>query len=128
MREALYYEKLDKKKVKCRLCPYECMIADGGRGACGVRTNKDGVLYTEVYGKTTGIALDTIEKKPLYHYHPGEHILSLGTKGCNFHCGFCQNWHISQGLDAPTQDITSGQAVEKAKRLGSLGIAYTYNE
>jgi len=126
--EALYYEKLDKKKVKCHLCPYECMIADEGRGACGVRTNKDGILYSEVYGKTTGIALDPIEKKPLYHYHPGEYILSVGTKGCNFHCDFCQNWNISQVLDAPTTDITSEQIIKKAKEIRSFGIAYTYNE
>ncbi|MDP3804905.1 MAG: radical SAM protein, partial [Candidatus Omnitrophota bacterium] len=128
MREALYYEKLGNKRTHCHLCPNECVIPDGGHGACGVRINKDGVLYTEVYGKTTSVALDPIEKKPLYHYHPGEHILSLGTKGCNFHCDFCQNWHISQELDSPMQEITSAQAVEKAKTSGSFGIAYTYNE
>ena len=128
MHEALYYEKLDGKKVHCHLCPYNCMIADGGKGACGVRVNKDGTLYSEVYAKTTGIALDPIEKKPLYRYHPGEHILSLGTRGCNFHCAFCQNWQISQELDAPTQAITSEEIIERAKALKSFGIAYTYNE
>jgi len=128
MTEALYYEKLDKKRVHCHLCPNECVIPDAAHGACHVRVNKNGTLYTEVYGKTTGIALDPIEKKPLYHYHPGENILSLGTKGCNLHCDFCQNWHISQELDAPTQDITSAEIVEKAKSRGSFGIAYTYNE
>ena len=128
MKEALYYEKLDKGRVQCHLCPYECFIADGKKGACGVRINKDGVLYSEVYGKTTGIALDPIEKKPLYHYHPGEKILSLGTRGCNFACDFCQNWHISQELDAPTQNVTSEDVIEKAKGYNSFGIAYTYNE
>jgi len=128
MHEALYYEKLAAGKVHCRLCPHECVIAEGMKGNCGVRENKDGLLYSLVYGKTTGIALDPIEKKPLYHYHPGEYILSLGTKGCNFHCDFCQNWHISQVLDAPTENITSEEAVKKAKALGSFGIAYTYNE
>ncbi len=128
MHEAMYYEKLDGKRVKCHLCPYNCAIADGGNGACGVRVNKEGTLFSEVYGKTTGISLDPIEKKPLYHYHPGEQILSLGTKGCNFHCTFCQNWHISQELDAPTQSITPEEVVEKAKALKSFGIAYTYNE
>jgi pyruvate formate lyase activating enzyme len=128
MHEALYYEKLDHNKVHCRLCPNECLIPDGSRGACRVRINKLGTLYTEVYGKTTGIALDPIEKKPLYNYHPGEHILSVGTKGCNLRCDFCQNWHISQELDAPTEDIASLQIVEKAKSLKSFGIAYTYNE
>ncbi|MDO8524981.1 MAG: AmmeMemoRadiSam system radical SAM enzyme [Candidatus Omnitrophota bacterium] len=128
MREALYYEKLDHKRVQCRLCPYNCPIADDGRGTCGVRINKGGILYTEVYNKTTSIALDPVEKKPLYRYHPGEFILSLGTKGCNLHCQFCQNWHISQEIDAPTQDITSARIIEKAKAAGSFGIAYTYNE
>ncbi|MDD5136099.1 MAG: AmmeMemoRadiSam system radical SAM enzyme, partial [Candidatus Omnitrophica bacterium] len=109
MHEALYYEKLEAQKVHCHLCPYNCVIPDNGRGACGVRVNKAGVLYTEVYNKTTGIALDPIEKKPLYHYHAGEYILSLGTRGCNLHCQFCQNWHISQEIGAPTQDITSQQ-------------------
>jgi len=128
MKEALHYEKLEAKKVNCHLCPYECTIASGRKGACGVRVNKDGILYSEVYGKTTGIALDPIEKKPLYHYHPGEHILSIGTKGCNFHCDFCQNWHISQVLDAPTTDITSEEVIRKAEQVKSFGIAYTYNE
>jgi pyruvate formate lyase activating enzyme len=128
MKEALYYEKLDGAKVHCRLCPYNCIIQDSKHGACGVRINKSGALYTEVYGKATAIALDPIEKKPLYHYHPGEYILSLGTRGCNFHCDFCQNWNISQELDAPAKDITSEEAIAKAKELGSFGIAYTYNE
>lgn len=128
MKEALHYEKLEAKKVNCHLCPYKCTIAPGRKGACGVRVNKDGILYSEVYGKTTGIALDPIEKKPLYHYHPGEHILSIGTKGCNFHCDFCQNWHISQVLDAPTTDITSEEVIRKAEQVKSFGIAYTYNE
>lgn len=128
MHEALYYEKLSEDKVRCRLCPYGCTISGGMKGACGVRINRDGTLYSEVYAKTTGVALDPIEKKPLYHYHPGEHILSIGTKGCNFHCDFCQNWRISQVLDAPTKDITPDEVIAKAKKLGSFGIAYTYNE
>lgn len=128
MKEALYYEALDKSRVHCHLCPNECVISDGKRGACGVRINKAGTLYSEVYGKTTGVALDPIEKKPLYRYHPGERVLSLGTKSCNLRCQFCQNWQISQQLDAPTQDITSDEVVEKAKSLGSFGVAYTYNE
>lgn len=128
MKEALYYEKLDRARVHCHLCPNECVISDGTSGACGVRKNKSGILYSEVYNKTTGLSLDPIEKKPLYHYHTGEQILSLGTKGCNFHCLFCQNWHISQEIGAPTQEITSGQVIEKAKLCKSFGIAYTYNE
>lgn len=128
MKEALYYEKLDNKKVHCRLCPHECMIADGKRGFCGVRVNSAGTLYSEIYGKMTSMALDPIEKKPLYRYHPGEYILSLGTKGCNFRCDFCQNWQISQEMDARLEEITSDQIIRKAKELKSFGIAYTYNE
>lgn len=128
MKEALYYEKLDGKRVKCHLCPYECLISDGMKGACGVRVNKNGILYSEIYGKVTSIALDPIEKKPLYHYHPGENILSLGTKGCTLHCSFCQNWHISQDLNVHTEDITSEEVVSRARAAKSFGIAYTYNE
>lgn len=128
MKEALYYEKLEGTKVQCHLCPYNCVIQDSKRGSCGVRINKTGKLYSEVYGKTTSVSLDPIEKKPLYHYHPGEYILSLGTKGCNFHCDFCQNWHISQDLNVPTKDISSPEIIGKAKEAGSFGIAYTYNE
>ncbi|MFA5146670.1 MAG: AmmeMemoRadiSam system radical SAM enzyme [Candidatus Omnitrophota bacterium] len=128
MHEALYYEKLDSGKVHCHLCPNECIVSDRMRGACGVRVNKGGTLFTEVYGKTTGLSLDPVEKKPLYRYHPGEYILSVGTRGCNFHCGFCQNWHISQELDTPTEDITPEGIIRRARELRSFGIAYTYNE
>ena len=128
MKEALYCESIGSSRIHCHLCPNECIISDGKRGNCGVRINKGGVLYSEVYNKTTGISLDPIEKKPLYRYHPGEEILSLGTRGCNLHCLFCQNWHISQELGAPTQEITSAQVVDKAKLIKSFGIAYTYNE
>ena len=128
MKEALYYEKIHGKRVHCHLCPYECQISLGGKGACGVRQNIDGTLYSLIYGKTTGIALDPIEKKPLYRYHSGEQILSLGTRGCNLHCDFCQNWHISQEVDGPMENITSEEIIERAKALRSFGIAYTYNE
>ena len=128
MKEALYCESIGSSRIHCHLCPNECIISNGKRGNCGVRINKGGVLYSEIYNKTTGISLDPIEKKPLYRYHPGEEILSLGTRGCNLHCLFCQNWHISQELGAPTQEITSAQVVDKAKLIKSFGIAYTYNE
>jgi len=127
LKEALYWEKKDKA-VHCLLCPHDCKIVNGLTGVCGVRQNIDGRLYTLVYGETTSVALDPIEKKPLYHYHPGEYILSLGTKGCNFKCPFCQNWAISQELEAPTQKITPQWVVDKAKECKSFGIAYTYNE
>lgn len=128
MKEALYYEKRGAGMVRCLLCPHRCSIASGSRGACGVRLNRDGTLYAENYGRTTGIALDPIEKKPLYRYHSGERILSLGTRGCNLSCSFCQNWHISQDRSAPTEPITPQEAVRRSRDAGSFGIAYTYNE
>lgn len=128
MKEAAYYEKLANKIVHCHLCPNECIIRDGKVGSCGVRINDGGKLFTAVYGKMISMALDPIEKKPLYHYHPGEYILSVGTKGCNFHCTFCQNWSISQDRNVLTEDITSKEIIEKAKSADSFGIAYTYNE
>ncbi|MEA3561003.1 MAG: AmmeMemoRadiSam system radical SAM enzyme, partial [Candidatus Omnitrophota bacterium] len=88
----------------------------------------DGLLFSEIYNETTSVAMDPIEKKPLYHFHPGKSILSLGTRGCNFDCLFCQNWQISQNPRAYTKTITSREAVEQAKKLNSFGIAYTYNE
>jgi len=128
LHEALYYEPRDGKAVHCRLCPKNCVIADGSAGFCRSRANRGGKLYSLIYGKTTGISLDPIEKKPLYHFHPGEQILSLGTRGCNLACIFCQNWRISQNPQALTQDITSQQVIDEALRQKSFGIAYTYNE
>lgn len=127
MKEALYWESTDGK-IKCHLCPHECTIANDKMGICGVRKNIDGKLFSLVYGEATSIALDPIEKKPIYHYHPGEYILSLGTKGCNFKCPFCQNWTISQDMDVPTEKVTSESIVKEAKQCKSFGIAYTYNE
>lgn len=128
MKEASYYEKLEDRAVRCRLCPHECVIADGKRGSCGVRVNRAGTLSAENYGRTTGISLDPIEKKPLYHFYPGTRILSLGTTGCNLRCAFCQNWSISQDRSVPTREITPREVVAKARAANSFGIAYTYNE
>ena len=127
MKQAAYWDKLDGGKVGCRLCPHRCTIADGHTGLCGARANREGVLYSEIYGQVTSVAMDPIEKKPLYHFCPGSNILSLGTRGCNFACQFCQNWSISQ--ERPhTTPLTSEAAVATAQREGSVGIAYTYNE
>ena len=127
MKEARYYEKLDGGKVHCSLCPNNCVIADGKRGACRVRKNEGGTLYSLIYGNVTSVAMDPVEKKPLYHFHPGREILSVGTLGCNLGCLFCQNYAISQG-EAPTQGLRPGQAVAAALQHNSIGIAYTYNE
>lgn len=128
MKEALFYESLPDEKVKCLLCPHYCVISPQKEGFCRSRQNQGGRLYSLIYGKITAIALDPIEKKPLYHYHPREYILSIGTKGCNLTCLFCQNWTISQDSQAVTEDISSEEIIRQAKQVKSFGIAYTYNE
>jgi pyruvate formate lyase activating enzyme len=127
MHEASYYEKRDGGNVQCFLCPHHCLIQPGARGRCQARENQNGTLVSLNYGRVTSMAMDPIEKKPLYHFHPGREILSLGTFGCNFKCPFCQNWQISQDLPA-TQRLTSDEAVAAAQEAGSVGLAYTYNE
>ena len=128
MKEALFYETLSDNKVKCLLCPQACIIPPEKSGFCGVRQNQKGKLHSLIYAQITSVAQDPIEKKPLYHYHPGEYILSLGTRGCNLACLFCQNWSISQRPDAPLEKISSEEIVKQAKGCKSFGIAYTYNE
>lgn len=130
MKEALFYEKLDSSKVRCLLCPHECVLSQDGTGVCRARRNTGGRLYSLNYSCVTSLALDPIEKKPLYHFHPGSLILSAGTFGCNFKCSWCQNWTIAH-KDARTMEMTPGElsgiAREYASR-GSIGVAYTYNE
>ncbi|MCQ9207927.1 MAG: AmmeMemoRadiSam system radical SAM enzyme [Omnitrophica bacterium] len=127
-KESVHCELLGAGKVRCLLCPHYCLLKKGQTGKCGVRKNEYGRLFSLVYGEATSIALDPIEKKPLYRFHPGSSILSLGTKGCNLKCPWCQNWSISQDLSSATQKITPREIVARAKQLDSLGIAYTYNE
>jgi len=84
MKEALFYIKLNDKYVKCLLCPHECIIPEGKSGNCGVRRNRESVLYAETYNTISALNMDPIEKKPLYHFYPGKNILSVGSYGCNF--------------------------------------------
>ena len=125
--EASYYEKLGDGRVQCHLCPRECLIKDGKRGFCRARSNYAGELYSDVYEHILACHLDPIEKKPLYHFHPGRLILSVGTRGCNQRCDFCQNWEMVES-DAPGTYITSEEIAGMADRGGSIGVAYTYNE
>ncbi len=127
MKEALFYEKLNEKKVRCNLCPHGCTIANGSSGICLIRKNVDGVLFQTSYSEISSINLDPIEKKPLYHFYPGSDILSIGTNGCNLTCAYCQNFSISRNI-TPRQSILPETLVEIAKKEGSIGIAYTYNE
>ncbi len=127
IKEALFYEK-NGSDVKCLLCPHNCKVLPGKSGICGVRSNHDGILKTEIYGMVTGSSLDPIEKKPLYHFYPGSSIFSIGTRGCNMKCPYCQNWHISQNLKARASYYSPQQIVEAALNSNSIGIAYTYSE
>ncbi|MCL2211711.1 MAG: AmmeMemoRadiSam system radical SAM enzyme [Treponema sp.] len=114
--------------VNCNLCPNNCEIKSGGFGICGVRGNKNGKGIIPFYGFITALAVDPIEKKPLYHFKPGSKILSLGFAGCNLHCPFCQNWHISQNTDVHGKWMQSGEVISAALREDSPSIAYTYSE
>lgn len=128
MKEALFYEKTAEGTVACRLCPHLCEgIAEGKAGRCRVRKNVGGELVSLVYGEVTSVNLDPVEKKPLYHFHPGSDILSIGTWGCNFRCEFCQNWQLSQ-QEVSTEPFTAEGIARLAGRNGSIGVAYTYNE
>lgn len=132
MKEALYYTKLENQTVRCELCPWFCVLKPGQTGNCKVRNNENGKLLTHVFNKVAAFGVDPIEKKPLYHFHPGKNILSIGEVGCNLHCSFCQNYGISQCFASEFsgfQDITSVQLVAKALGIPqNTGIAYTYNE
>lgn len=128
---AKFWEKgPSEDSVRCTLCPRVCVIAPGEVGYCNGRKNFDGELYTIVYGEVTSSNPDPIEKKPLYHFHPGSRVYSMSTAGCNFECKHCQNWRISQSgvEEIGTQKIEPEEAVENAKRMDCQGIAYTYGE
>lgn len=124
---AKYYEKLDNKLVRCHLCPVNCKIKPAKRGICQIRKNDNGELVADAYGEAVSLALDPIEKKPLYHFYPGKPILSTGPNGCNLRCPFCQNWQISQEK-VPTQYISPEKLVELGGQRGSIGVAFTYTE
>jgi pyruvate formate lyase activating enzyme len=133
VKEARFWEAADGRVVNCRLCHQHCAISPGRRGLCGVRENRDGRLFSLVYGHPAAINLDPIEKKPLYHFLPGSLAFSLGTCGCNFHCQHCQNCEISQArgramafLGQP--GLPPGEVVDRAQASGAASIAYTYTE
>jgi pyruvate formate lyase activating enzyme len=131
-KEALLWESMDKKRVHCHLCAHECRIADAGYGICGVRQNVDGVLFSNVYGRVIAAHVDPIEKKPLYHFLPGSTSYSIATVGCNFKCGFCQNWQISQVSirdDSVSEHVVRPeQIIDQAQKNHCASISYTYTE
>jgi pyruvate formate lyase activating enzyme len=127
VQEAAYYEQ-QGDTIKCLLCPHYCQLDEGDTGLCQVRKVENNKLWATSYGRVSSVAVDPIEKKPLYNYHPQSQILSLGSIGCNLSCQFCQNYQIAQELDIPTKQLSSQEAVELAKQKESFGIAYTYSE
>lgn len=132
LKEAMFYEKLEESTVSCHLCPHHCKINESKRGICGVRENKDGVLYSLVYGKMVARAIDPIEKKPLFHFYPGSTSFSIATVGCNFRCKNCQNFDISQMPKDEKrivgEDISPPEIVAAAKHYNCRSISYTYTE
>lgn len=127
IRDALYYRALENARVQCTLCPANCRLKPDQRGICRSRFNDGGRLKTDNFGETVTIAIDPIEKKPLYHFHPTADIMSIGPNGCTLSCRHCQNWEISQEK-ARTVFISPEQLPKLAGQHGSIGIAYTYTE
>jgi pyruvate formate lyase activating enzyme len=157
LHEARFYEKLTGGRVLCTLCPHRCRIGDRHRGACAIRFNDHGSLYSLVYDRAVSLEMDPIEKKPLFHFFPGSRAYSIATVGCNLSCAYCQNWVVSQlpkdvfprvldaGEDLGTaqrerpqlaalanavggERVTPAEIVNLAHDTGCLSIAYTYTE
>ncbi len=126
LKEAAFYQSIADDKLQCLLCPAECKLAEGQVGICG-RFPKQGKLYTDNYGEAVTLAVDPIEKKPLYHFCPTANIVSTGPNGCNLGCLHCQNWTISQSKTHTTY-IDPRSLVEVAGQHGSIGVAFTYTE
>jgi pyruvate formate lyase activating enzyme len=133
LREAEFYKKR-KDRIICELCPHKCSLRDNEIGICGVRVRKGDKLFTLVYNRAASIAVDPIEKKPLFHFHPSKNILSIATPGCNMFCRFCQNYTLSffEGKGKTERIFGEEYSLEElvliAKKHNSIGIAYTYNE
>jgi pyruvate formate lyase activating enzyme len=131
--EALLYEKLEDRRVRCILCSHRCVIAEGKRGICHVRENEGGILRSHVYGRLIAQHIDPIEKKPFYHFLPGSLSYSIATVGCNFRCRFCQNADIAQfpadrGGAILGDSVKPKEIVKAAERAGCRSLSYTYTE
>ncbi|MHA1269763.1 MAG: AmmeMemoRadiSam system radical SAM enzyme [Candidatus Helarchaeota archaeon] len=131
LKETIFYEKLENSRVKCEVCPHFCVIMPEKTGFCRTRINKDGVLYSNIYGLVSAMAVDPIEKKPLFNYYPGSYIFSISSVGCSFKCLNCQNWHISQTTydNYPhLKELSPEQIIKLTLKNGCKLIAFTYNE
>ncbi len=126
---ARWWKPQKDKKLKCFLCPRECLLEDEQRGFCFLRQNQSGELKTS-YGVISTLAIDPVEKKPLYHFYPGTQTLSLGTVGCNLGCSFCQNWQISKPTDLSflSKQASPSMIAKTAKERSCQSVAFTYNE
>ena len=125
-----YWHLLDDGRLQCDLCPRDCKLHEGQRGACFVRARQGKQLILSTYGRSSGFCIDPIEKKPLNHFYPGSSVLSFGTAGCNLACKFCQNWDISKSRDMDRlMDQASPQAIAaEALKYGCKSVAFTYND
>lgn len=116
-------------KTQCNICPRNCILNEGQSGFCQIRKNIGGEIVMTSYGYNTGLSVDPIEKKPLYHFYPSSKILSFGTLGCNMGCQFCQNWHISKSKADPKINHTEPEKIVSiAQELGCESVAFTYND
>ena len=125
--KAAHFTRLDDGKVECNLCPLQCVLTEGKSGICRSRFAQGGELFTQNYGELVTLAVDPIEKKPLYHFYPGHQILSTGPNCCNLGCRHCQNWSISQQVTR-TRYVSPDELVALALRGDSIGVAFTYTE
>ncbi|QJR10372.1 hypothetical protein DSM104443_01430 [Usitatibacter rugosus] len=125
-----WWRTLDDGRVQCDLCPRECRLHEGQRGACFVRARVGDAMVLTTYGRSSGFCIDPVEKKPLNHFLPGSAILSFGTAGCNLACKFCQNWDISKSrdMDRLMDEASPGAIAQAAVRSGCRSVAFTYND
>jgi pyruvate formate lyase activating enzyme len=125
-----YWHLLDDGRIQCDLCPRDCRLHAGQRGACFVRQRVDDQMVLTTYGRSSGFCIDPIEKKPLNHFYPGSSVFSFGTAGCNLACKFCQNWDISKSREMDTlMDQASPDAIARAaQQQGCKSVAFTYND
>jgi len=125
-----YWHKLDDGRIQCDLCPRDCKLHEGQRGACFVRMCENDQIILTTYGRSSGFCIDPIEKKPLNHFYPGSSVFSFGTAGCNLACKFCQNWDISKSRDMDRlMDQASPEAIAiTAQQHGCKSVAFTYND
>lgn len=130
MHDALFGVVLADGRIRCEVCPRRCELHEGQRGLCFVRMHDGGRLVLTTYGRSSGIAVDPIEKKPLYHFLPGSRVLSFGTAGCNLTCRFCQNWDISKSRSTERLGVEASPAMiaRLAEQEGCPSVAFTYND